>query len=159
MDLDVFRQDRVVQLPGLFFDPIEYDLGLFPGPHEDHAFHGLVALVEPELTEARRFADHDLADVFDQYRRSVVDRHDDVADVFGRGQAAEAADVVELAALGVEAASGVAVVGAQRVDDQRDREPDRGDFGRIEQHLILHCGTAEAGVVGHAGNRLVLSLR
>ena len=98
------------------------------------------------------------ADVADQDRRAVVHGHDDVADVLGRLNASQSAHVVKLAALRVEAAAGVAVVRAERADDQRHRQADRGHLRRIEQHLILHRRTAEAGVVRDAGNGFVLAL-
>ncbi len=113
MDLDIFRQDGVVQLFGLLLDPVENDLGLLSAPHEDYSLHGLVAFVVPELAEARRLADHDLPNVLHQHRRAVVHSEYNVADVLDGYEPSEAADVVELSALRVEAAACVAVISAQ----------------------------------------------
>ena len=83
---------------------------------------------------------------------------DDFADVFGVFDQAEAADVVELAALGVEAAAGIGVVGVERGDDLHDGQVIVVELNGVEQDVILHRGPAEAGVIGHAGNALVGAL-
>ncbi len=142
--------------PRLVFDPLQHVLGLFAGAHQHHAFHGVVAIHVAEFAEARRDADLHAADVLHQYRRAVADREHGVADVIQRFDAAQAAHVGELAALRVEAAAGIAVVGRQRGLHLRDRQSRRGDLGRIEQHLVLHGAAAEAGIVGDARHRAVL---
>ena len=77
----------------------------------------------------------------------------DVADVLRVFDQSQAANVVELAALRIEAAAGVGVVGAQLLEDLRNRDAVGEQPVGIEQHLILHGGAAEAGIVGHARNR------
>ena len=65
---------------------------------------------------------------------------------------AEAADVIELAALGIESAAAVAVVRAERAFDLLRRQARAGEAILVEQHLILHRAAAEAGIVGDARN-------
>ncbi len=103
-------------------------------------------------------ADDDSPDILDEHRYAVVDRQNDVADVFQGLQAAQATDVVELPALRVEAASSIAVVGRESGDDRLNRKACAGDPGGIEQDLVLHRLPAEAGIVGDARDGLVLPL-
>ncbi len=158
MDLHVLGQDAVVQLAGLGLDPLQHVLRLLAGAHEDDAFHRVVLGLEAEFAEPGGDADLDAADVLDQHRRAVVDRQHDVADVLGRLDQAFAAHVVELAALGIEAAAGVAVVGRQGGLDLGHGQADAGDADGVEQHLVLHLAAAEAGVVGHPGHGAELRL-
>ena len=83
-------------------------------------------------------------------------RQHHVADVFKGGQAPLTAHVIELAALRIEPAACVAVVGRQGGLHLHRRQADRGNPGLIEQHLVLHGSTAEARVVCHTGNGPVL---
>ena len=94
----------------------------------------------------------------DRHRDAVVRRDDDVADVLERLHQAEAADVVELAALRVEAAARVRVVVRELLDDLRHRHAVRHQPVRIELHLVLHRLAAQAGVVGDALNGAVAPL-
>ncbi len=71
---------------------------------------------------------------------------------------ADAADVVELSALRIEAAAGIGVVGGESSGDLRNGEVIAVDARRIEQHLILHGRAAEAGVVGNAGDGAIGTL-
>ena len=100
----------------------------------------------------------DLGDILDQRRNAVVHGDDDVADVVQRGHPAEAADIIELAAFGIEAAAAIAVVRAERAFDLLRREPGAGQAILVEQHLILHRPAAEPGIVGHARDRAELRL-
>ena len=93
-----------------------------------------------------------------QHRRAVVHRQHHVADVLQRLQAPQAAHVVELAALRIEPAAGIAVVGRQRALHLQHRQADAGDLGRIEQHLVLHGAAAKARIIRHAGNGFVCGL-
>ena len=78
-----------------------------------------------------------------------MDRQHDVADVLRRVQPAQAANVIELSAFGIEPASGVAVVGPKRGHDLRDGEPGAGNLHRVNQHLILHRLAAKPRIVSH----------
>ena len=113
-DLDVLGQDLLVEFLGLRFDALQDVLGFLAGAQQDDAFHGVILLLKAELAQARRDADHHAADILDQHRRAVVHRQHDVADVLQRGHAPQAAHVIELAALRIESAAGVVVVGGQR---------------------------------------------
>ena len=158
MDLDVLRQDLLVEFLRLRLDPLQHVLGLRAGTQRDHALHRVVLLLETELAQPRRDADHHPTDILDQHRVAVVHRQHHVADVLQRLQPADAAHVIELPALRVEAAAGVAVVRRQRGLHLLRGEPDPGDLRRIEQHLVLHAAATETGVVGHAGHGAVLRL-
>jgi hypothetical protein len=157
-DLDVLGQELLVQFLRLRLDALEHVLGLFAGAQQDDAFDRVVLLLVAELAQPRRDADDHAADILEQHRRAVVHGQDDIADVFRRHHAADAAHVIELAALRIEAAAGIAVVGGERGFDLRHRQAGARDFRRIEQHLILHRAAAEAGIVGHAGHGFVLRL-
>ena len=71
---------------------------------------------------------------------------------------AEAAHVVKLSALRVEAATGVGVVRVERGDHLHDRQVIVVKLHRVEQDVILHRWTAETGIVGDAGNALIGAL-
>ena len=109
-----------------------------------------IILLIAELAEARRVADLDRADVLHADGHAIIGADNNVTDVFGVAHQAEAAHVIELAALRVESAAGVGVVGGERVDDLRNGEVIAVKARGIEQHLILHDRAAEAGVVGDA---------
>ena len=156
MNLDVLGQDVVVELLRLRLDPLQHVLGLFAGALQDHALHRVVLFLVAELAQSRSDADDHVRDILHQHRRAVVHRQHHVADVLLGGQTALAAHVVELAALRVETAAGVAVVGRQRGLHLGRRQPDRRHFGRVQQHLVLHGAAAEARIVRHPGHRLVL---
>ena len=110
MDFDVLGQDLVVEFLGLRFDSPQDVLSLLAGAQQDHAFHGIVLGSEPELAETRRDADLHPAHVLDQDRHAIVHREHHVADILQRGDAAQAAHIVELPALRIKAAAGVVVV-------------------------------------------------
>ena len=158
MDLYVRRQNLPVQFLGLGLDALQNVLRLLAAQHENDAFDRVVIFLEAEFTQTRRVADRHIADVADPNRNAVVAADHDVADVVGIAHQADAAHVVELAALRIESAAGVGVIGGQRVHDLRNREVVAVNAGGIEQHLVLHHRAAEAGVVGHAGNRAVGAL-
>ena len=98
------------------------------------------------------------ADVFYAHGHAVVAADDDFADVVGGFEQAETADVVELAALRVKAAAGIGVVGLDGVEDVGDGLVEIVETRGIEQHVILHRGAAEAGIVGDAGNAAIGAL-
>ena len=109
-DLDIRRQHAPVERLGQLLDFFQNDLRLLADAHQDDAFDGIVLTHVAELSEPRRVADRDGADVFHVDRNAGVRGDDDVADVVERLHQAEAADVVELAALRVEPAARVGVV-------------------------------------------------
>ncbi len=121
-DLDVRRQDAAVQRRRELFDLLENHLRLLADAHQDDAFDRVVLLHVAELTEPRRRPDCDVADVVDRHGNAAARRDHDVADVLERLHEAEAADVVELPALRIEAAAGVRVVAGQLLNDLRHRD-------------------------------------
>ena len=156
--LYVRRQDVFVQLLGLRFDALQHILRLLAAPHHDDAFDGVIRLVEAEFAQARSVPDGHVADIADAHRHSVLRAHDDVADVRGIANQAEAANVVELAALRIESAAGVGVVDRELLHHGRHGDVVGVESCRIEQHLILHHGAAETGVVRNARHLLVFAL-
>ncbi len=158
MDLDVGRQDGAIEFVGLGLDRLEHVLRLLAAQHEDDAFDRVIVLLIAELAEARRVADLDRADVLHANGHAIIGADNNVTDVFGVAHQAEAAHVIELAALRVESAAGVGVVGGERVNDLRNGEVIAVKARGIEQHLILHDRAAEAGVVGDAVHRAIGAL-
>ena len=149
----------MVQFFGLGFDCLENVLRLLSAQHEDDAFDGVVIFLEAELAEAGRVADGDVADIADADGHALVGADYDVSDVVGVSYQADAANVVELSALRIEAAAGIGVVGRESGGDLRNGQVIAVDARRIEQHLILHGGAAEAGVVRHAVHRAIRRAR
>src|ERR1700722_15615927 len=154
MNLYVGRQSAAVELVGFLLDAAQDRLRLLSAPHQDHAFNGVVVFLDLVLksknSKARRVADHDGADIFHAHGPAIVAADDDLADIVGRFQQAEAAHVVELSALRVKTASGVRVVRLDRVENVRDRLMKVIEPRRIEQDVILHRRAPEAGVVSNA---------
>ena len=158
MDFDVGRQDRAVQFLGFCFDTLQHGLGLLAAAHEDHAFDCVVDSSGNQTAEAGGVSDGDFANVSNANGHAFVAADHDVPNVFSVADQTDPADVVELAALGIESAAGVGIVGCQGGADLRDRQVISVDAGRIEQDLILHFRAAKAGVVGHAGHGAVGAL-
>ncbi len=143
---------------GLGLDPLEHVLGFLARAQQDDSLHGIVPILVAEFAQARGDADDHAADVLDQHGSAVMHGEHHIADVLDRGQTSQAAHVVELAALGIESAAGIVVVGRERALDLCRGHADRGDPRRIEQYLVLHGAAAESGVVRHAGDGTVLRL-
>ena len=116
------------------------------------ALDGVVILLEAELAEAGSVSDDYLAYVAHTDGDAFIGADDYVSDVLCVLYQADAANVVELSALRVEAAAGVRVVGRQSGGDSRDGQVIAVDACRVEQHLILHhrSTTSKDGTV-HLG--------
>ncbi len=155
---DIRRQNLVVELASFGLHALQHVLRLLAAAHHNDAFDSVVGLVESEFAQPRSVPDGHIADVADADRHPVLRPHDDVPDVFGIANETEAAHVIELPALGIEAAPGIGIVHRQLLDHSRHGHVIRVEFGRIEQHLILHHGAAKAGVVGYPGDLLVFPL-
>src|SRR5208337_3923858 len=130
-------------------------LRLLADAHQNYALHGLILAHVAELAQPRRVADLHVGQVLHVDRDAALFGDDDVADILQLAHQAEAADVVKLPALRIEAASGVGVVAGELLRNLRHGYAVLEELGRIQQHLILHGGAAEAGVVGHALNGTV----
>ena len=135
---------------------------LLAAAHEDDAFDGVVVVfpfvLKAENTEARSIADDHAADVFHANGDAVAAADDDFANVFRRFNEAEAADVVKLAALRIEAAAGVGIVGGESVENLHDGKVVVVELHGVEQDVILHRGAAEAGIVSDARNAAIGAL-
>ena len=156
LDLDIGRKDVLVEFLRLGFDAFEHVLGLLTAAHHDDPFHCVVGFIEAELTQSRRTADRYLADVLHADGNAVLRADDNVANVAGVAHEADATDVVRLSALREEAAARVGVVDRKLLNNGGDGYVISVEFCRVEQHLVLHDGTAQAGVVGYSGDLLVL---
>ncbi len=134
----------LVQFLGLGFHPFQDVLRLLAAQHEDDAFDGIVIFLEAEFAETRGVPDGDISDVAHSDGYALVGADHDVANVVGVAYQADAANVVELSALRIESAAGIGVIGGQSRGDLRNGQVITVDARRIEQHLILHHGSAEA---------------
>ena len=157
--LHVGRQHVFVEFLGHGFHAPQDDLRLLADAHQDDPFHRLFLLHVSELAEPRRIADLHLGDVFDVNRNPVLLLQNNVADVRRVAHQPQAADVVELPALGIESASRVGIVVAQLLGHLRDRHAIGEQFVGIQQDLILHGGAAEPGVVRHPLYGAVMALQ
>src|SRR5277367_1487519 len=122
--LHVGRKKIAINFGRFFLDALKDVLRLLAAAHQDDAFNGVVVVflfvLEPENPEARSDADDDAADILYPDRHAVAAAYDNFADVLGGLDESETADVVKLAALRVEAAPGVGVVGGELVEDLND---------------------------------------
>src|SRR5271155_3487682 len=157
-DLDVFGQDVFIEVIRLLFHGRENGLRLFAAAHEDNALDGIIVLAETEFAETWGVSDDDFAYLADADGCAVVRTHDDVGDILSVLDQPEAADVKELSTLVVESAASIGVVHRKRVDHLRDGEVESVEFHGVEFDHVLHGRSAEAGVIGHAGNGFVGTL-
>ena len=155
-NFDILGQDFIVEFLGLRLNPLQDVLGFFARAQQDDTLHGVVLLLVAEFTQARGDADGDAADVPHQHRGAVMHRQHHVADVLHGDQASHAAHVIELAALRIESAAGVGIVGREGALHLLHRQADRRNPDRIEQYLILHGAAAKPRIIRHSGNGLVL---
>src|ERR1700730_17213428 len=157
-NLDVGRQEAVIQLVRFLFDAGKHVLGLVAAKHQNNAFHHVIIILKAELSQARRVADPDFADIANAHRNAVVVAHDDVAYVRGVLYQAQAAHVEKLASLRIEAAPGVGIIGLKGRQNRRDGDVIAVNLGGIEQHLVLHYGAAKSRIVRHSRNRFISAL-
>src|ERR1035438_5393353 len=94
VNLNVGREDLLVEFLGLSFDALENVLRLLSTQHENDAFHRIVVVLETEFAQPWRMADHDVANIFYANRRAVVAAEDDVANVVGVADQSNAAHVI-----------------------------------------------------------------
>jgi hypothetical protein len=158
-NLDVGRKNVAIEVLGLFLNALQYVLRLFTAAHQDDAFHGVIVFLrlglKPENAKARRVADFHVTDILNANGNAIVAADDDLADVFGVFEEAEAANVVKLAALGVETAARVGVVGGEGTEHLHNGEVIVVEPRRVQQDVILHGGPAEAGIVRDARDAAV----
>src|ERR1700676_980182 len=153
-DFHVRGKNVAIEVCGFLLNGLQNRLRLFAAAHEDDAFDGVIVFLgaglKTENAEAGRVADFDVADVLDADGNAIVAADDDFADVFGGFEKAEAADVIKLAALRIEAAAGVGIVGGESGEHLHNGKVIAVEARGVEQDLILHGGAAEAGIVRDA---------
>ena len=71
----------LVQLLGFCFDALQHVLRLLAAEHHDHAFDGVIGLVESEFTQPRRVADGHFAHIPHPHRHAVLRADHHVADI------------------------------------------------------------------------------
>src|SRR5277367_1382737 len=158
MNLDVRRQDLAVQFLRFGLNSLEHVLRLFPTQHEDDALNGIVIFLKAKFPQTRSVPDGHISNIAYPDGHALVGADDDVSDVFCVAHQADAANVIELSALRIEAATSIRVVGCQSSIDLWDGQVIAVDARGVEQYLILHHRSAEAGVVGHAVDRTISPL-
>src|SRR5487761_726817 len=158
MDFYVLWQDMLIEVVCFGLDSFQDVLCLFAGAHQDDAFDGVVVVHKAKFAEARRVTHDDLADVLDAHRNAVLATDHCVADVLDVAHEAESANVIKLSALRIKPSSGVGIVVGKLLDDNGHGEVIAVEFCGIEQHLILHHGAAETGIIRDARNRFIRAL-
>src|SRR5580704_7131112 len=144
MNLDVRRQDLVVQFFRLCLDSLEDVLGLLPAKHENDALDGIVILLEPEFAQAWRMPDGYVSYITHSDGHAFVGTNYDVSNVICVPDQPDAANVVELSSLRIKSAAGIRVVGRQSCGDLWNGQVIPVDARGVEQHLILHDRSTEA---------------
>src|SRR5208337_1500463 len=103
-------------------------------------------------------ADHHLANVFYSDGYAIIATDDNVPNIAGVAHQSNPAHIVKLPALGVESTARIGIIRGQRRHDLRNRQVVSIDPRRVEQYLVLHYGTAEAGVIGDSVNGAISTL-
>src|SRR5450432_1795388 len=144
MNLYVSRQYVVVQFLGFCLNRFQYVLCLLSAEHENHALDRVVHFLVTELAEAWGMPDGYISHIAYADGHALVGAYHDVADVFGIPHQPDAANVIELSALRIEATASICVVGCQSGVDLRNREVIPVDSRGVKQYLVLHGGAAKA---------------
>src|SRR5579863_4335733 len=110
---DIGRQNFLVELSGFRLHSLQHVLRLLATAHHDDAFDGIVGLVESEFAQPRSMPDGHRANVADSDRHTALRPDDHVADVLRIPDQTQSAYVVKLAALRIEPAAGVGIVGRE----------------------------------------------
>src|SRR5207244_7576482 len=125
--------------------------------HQHHAGDDVVVVVLPRYALPRHGTDRHLGDVFHEDRGAAALGDDDVLDVFGALEQADAADQVLLASLLDIAAAGVGVAALDRLRELRERDLVVAQPREIGSYLVLLDEAAEAHHVGYAGHQAQLA--
>src|SRR5258708_36905021 len=150
--LNVRWQHALVQLPGQILYAVEHYLRLLSRAHQDDAFHGFRLSHISKLAETHGVADLYLGHIAHVNRNPVVYREDDISYVGRIPYQPQAANIIGLPALRIEAAARVRVVPTELLHNLGQRYSVSVELVRIEQDLVLHGGAAEPGIVRHALN-------
>src|SRR5579872_7224390 len=159
MDFDIGGKNFVVEFLGLGLDTLENILRLLAAQHEDDAFDGIVIFLIAEFAEPGSVTNHHVADIAHANGDTFVRADDDISNIVSVPNQADAPDVIELAALRIESATSVGVVCRQGRRDLGDRQVVAINASGVEQDLVLHHSSAEAGVVCHAVNGAIGALK
>src|SRR5580704_6206283 len=144
VNLDVRRQDLLVQFFRLCLDSLEDVLGLLPAKHENDALDGIVILLETEFAEAWRMPNGYVPYITHSDGHAFVSANHDVSNVICVAHQPDAANVVELSSLRIKSSASIRVVGRQRSSDLGNGQVIPVDSRGVEQHLILHHRSTEA---------------
>src|SRR5262249_53345322 len=126
--------------------------------HQDDAGHDVGRFVAPGNAEPRRETDLHFGHVRDQHRNAALLGQHDVADIFERSHTADAADIDRLFAHRDRSATDIGIVGGDRVDDLRYRNPKRPHASEVDLGLKLLGLAAEHQHVGHSRHHAQPSL-
>jgi hypothetical protein len=154
------RQDAVLlDLLDPLVNALQRGLGLAAVAHQDGALHHLGIVVAPHDAEPRRRPDRHVGHLLEADGRAALGGEHDVLDVAEVVQEAHAAHVVALLADG-EALSADVLVG---VGDGLEQRVERHVVGlepeRVDVHVVLLGGAAEAHHVDDAVHLLELALQ
>src|SRR5262249_18703191 len=150
-ELDAGRQ-KLLDLGQRELERVDDAPGVLALAHEDDPLHQVVVVVAPEDAQANGVADPDLADVPDAHRRPLLRGHHDVLDVAWAAEEADAAHGQRVLALGHVAATGVRVVGGDRVEYLLEGEVVAAQARWIDVDLVLLGAAAPRDDVGDAGD-------
>ena len=145
---------RIVQLLDPRLDRLQHLGRILAFAHEDDAGDDFVVIVHPYRALPRNRADIDGGNIADQQGRPAVLSQNDVADVVGGAQQADAADQILLIALLQVTAARVRISLPQRREDLLHGNVVGLKLGQIQTDLVLFQKSAQADHVGHAGRQL-----
>lgn len=80
-DFYIGWQNAIVEFDSLLLNPFQYILRLFSSAHQDDAFNGIVRFHETKFAEARRMADHNVADVLNAHGSAIGASYHDFANI------------------------------------------------------------------------------
>src|SRR5262249_20715830 len=142
-------------LTELGLDAVDDRQNVLAVSHDDDARHRFAEAVEVGDTAAEIGAEADLSEILDANRCSVLARrHGDVLEVGDRACVAAATHHVLGAAELDQAAAGLAVPAAHRLDDPGDRQSEGAQAVWIQIHLILTAESADRSDLGDARDGL-----
>src|SRR6267143_73488 len=120
--------------------------------HQHHAGDDVIVVVLAGDALPRHGANRDLRDILHQDRRAAPLGDDDVADVVGPGEQADAADEILLATLLDVAAAGIGIAALDRLRELRQRDLVVAHPRGIRPHFVLLHQAAERHDVGDPGH-------
>src|SRR5271157_1937448 len=110
MNFDIGRQDLAVQFLRLCFNSLQNVLRLLPAQHENDALDDIVIFLEAEFAQAWRVPDGDISYITYSNGHALIGANHDVSYVICVPYQPDAANVVELSALRIEASASIRIV-------------------------------------------------